>query len=221
MKRLMVLGIVAFAAVLMSLGTASATPVLTLCTPNCATIGATIVQVTDGIGNPLDGTVSYSGSLGVWSIDVSTGQSKVSSAILLDLNTQVYNTRSDNSYLEMTLKDTGFTEPNPFLVANTAVDGTMSITAGVAEFKSYINDTFQLADMTFATSAYPFGDTQSLDNLNIPAPYSLTVDYNLLQYGKGTTNADVAVLATPEPATLLLLGSGLAGLAGFRARRRK
>lgn len=63
---------------------------------------------------------------------------------------------------------------------------------------------------TFTTREFTFTDTTSFSILG--------TEYEL---GYCTSGADCPTTVTPEPGTLLLLGSGLAGLGGWARRRRQ
>lgn len=74
---------------------------------------------------------------------------------------------------------------------------------------------------------------QALENSDMPTPYELASSFNngLLDYwGDGLAEDDLKTyrlkgqinnVSVPEPTTILLFGTGLAGLIGFRMRRKK
>ncbi len=211
MKKVTMLIMIILALVfVMNVPAAQATPTLFL---TDGTNDVTIVDQAAGDSNPIAGAVTYIGSLGVWNLNVSTGVTKPllgsSTDPYMDLNTVDVSTGAGE--LQIWFYEDGFDFTGNLV---NSVGGT---TIGSVTFVSAVNLS------PFAVQG-PFG----------PGPFSGTIsgaatlsssDYLLVfadieHDGAGLTSFDSQV-KVPEPGTLVLLGSGLVGLAFFARRRTK
>jgi hypothetical protein len=189
---------------------AHAVPTLTL------TDGTTTITIEDGKildSNPLAGVVTYIGGIGVWSINVSTGISPTTADPFMDLSSA--NASSGAGNLSILFTETGFTPGSAM-----SIGGTSTVSAGGSLLYTSWYGADLLGLLSFGLPALPFGGSQDISYYQ---PLSenigpLTMQVDISHFGRGTTSFD-ANIAVPEPSTLLLLGSGLTGLA-FLSRRK-
>jgi hypothetical protein len=136
------------------------------------------------------------------------------------LTSSAINRSANSATLDVKLTN-DFSNTNPSLDTSIYVKGTWI--EGPVNFNTSVgNVTGSLGQFTNTFESY--GSLPEIYNGGVP--YTLTMDLGFTTPGNqgyelvDDYSVDVAV-ATPEPGTLLLLGSGLAGLAGLGARRRQ
>jgi len=231
MKRFLAILMIVALGVFLVAGSASALSIR-------LTEGANQVVVADGGGgdvNPNPGAVTFIGSVGTFNINVSTGLSKPAVGnppifVEMDLNSVNTSTGAGGTLL-IELSDNGFT-----LNAPGATFGFVASIGGTTEGTlDFYNTYIDYADGLFVqgaliTSQGPFvppppgfSDTATGTVASDPDLFSLTqvVQMTHPASGQGTrvSSFDANLRSVPEPGTLLLIGTGLIGLAGLGRRK--
>jgi len=210
-----ILGIL-FVALLLVSAQAFATPTLRL------TQGANVVTITDQLAGDANGApdqVTWIGVIGSYTVNITTGLDDPAGAVIMDLNS--VNATDTGGQLTIEFSEIGYNSlPTSFVVdfggtisAGGTVVGTGSIDQGNALFGGP-----EASCSTPSLGPGGFAGTCSFSLLGGTAPYSLTSKMVINFAGAGTYSGDLSITQVPEPASLLLFGSGV--LAGIRRIRK-
>jgi len=205
-----------------------------VCTPSAnATVQITLanglssVTVTDGgVGDACSAVncVTFSGALGNYLINVSTGIAQNTNNPFLDLNSINLTNTSNAGLLTISTSSNGYTTMAPQLKFQ--VGGTSSL-GGASNFSAYGGNSNTLFDTSNAIGSLsfpgsPFSGTTTLVPGPTANPYSLTIVAQLNGITPGSASFNAAIDAVPEPATMALLGASLLlAASGLRRKLRK
>ncbi len=183
---------------------------------------ALVMTISDGLNSQTitdddgDGHITYIGSLDSWLINVVTGLSvpMLGEEDAPEMDLASLNVSGGSGTLTITLFDT-FNTP-----LHTGISGFHTMwggtTGGSVTLDTIINGTTYAS---FSATGGSFSDAQDI-LIDPGSPYTMgfnaTINHNS---GAQVTSFDANIAPVPEPATIILMGSGLIGLGGWVRRR--
>jgi len=193
----------------------------------------TVISATGGGGD-----ITFLGTLGQFSFDLDSGQAKAGVVLPTLMNTTTINANSAGAgSLTITFSETGYSGLDPTLIESASDTYTADTPDGsTANFTGYTSAANALNGLTTTIgtvlsstdTSFPASQsdaaTKDYANANMGTalhPVSLTELITLGFTGAGTidTGFTISDLPTPEPASVVFLGSILLGLAAFYRKK--
>ena len=201
---------------------AQAAFVMVLDDPNDNLAGTTIYDGTGSDLNGVEGVITYSGNVGAFTVNVTTGVSKPAIGPgALDLNS--INVSGAAGTLLVSISDTDFQTTDTAYQAS--FGGTTSGSVDLAFLYDNANQAF--GGTAFASDSFSAGvvndsfANQRVGNVSAGVPFSLTISTRIQHDDANqVTSFDAAIAPVPLPASVWLLGSALSGLGMLRRRHK-
>jgi hypothetical protein len=193
--------------------------------------GITTVTVADGAFNDMTaavGAVTFSGAIGVWTVNVSTGASDPAlgtpTSPSMDINS--LDISGGAGTLTIWFSDDFFGPTSSGVSAS--IGGTINNKPGSSlTYKTYADgsntlfaETLLLTSQSFTSGAFSGDASGGLPSDPYPAPYSLTQKLVITHAGAGATSFDATLMVPDGGSTVALLGFALLGIEGLRRKLR-
>ncbi len=191
--------------------------------------GTDVFTVTDNDSNDqsdLDGQVIYTGSIGQWKVNSLTGTSApmwgTNEKPMLDMMSLTLSS-TVGGIIAVTVEDTYASFDNldsTIKGFEASIGGT---TSGVVNFYAYINGTLidisWADDMTHNGSSFSGAESLLMADIDTGDPFTLSMKAVITQGTWSITTFDAQIAPVPEPATMILFGIGLIGIAGVTRKK--
>jgi len=223
-RRLLRVAVVCAVLLLASAGAASASSIALRVTDGTTTV--TIFDNGAGDANTiLPGTISWSGSVGGWIITVAAGTGEFAIGMSPGSMDLTYNVASLGTPSTLSLLLTQYDMSPDYPAWSLQIGGTNFGTSTTYDaFADDANGQFAMTS-PLGPALGPFTSTpfSALGGGTAPVTplYSLTQRLRFTSPGLGQATGDAALIALPEPASLIFVGSGLLALAKAARRARK
>ena len=243
MKRFLLPFLMVFAIAALVMATAPANASFMLKIDDPSTVGVDVIVIDDQLGGTFSsgppapvmstvadgnmgqsGVVSYNSAIAgtVWTVNVTVGVSKpVLPQAKMDM-VSVNVSSGGAGILDLYLTDTDFSLPNGVYSFTNAIGGTTGGTVTAQGYTDNLNWEFYTAQASTALMG-PFGPgafsgTASGSNI-LDNQFSMTEWVRIVHTGADQITSFDKELSVPEPGTMLLIGTGLLGLAGLGRRK--
>ncbi len=193
--------------------------------------GANTLTVTDnlaGDSNFAPNIINFSGAVGNFTLVVTLAKTFNTLGIAgLDLISSTITSLGTVSSIDLILTDTDYllNDPSAAGALTTTLQEPLGVTDGTVTMRSFFDaGNTAFAETTLLSALVSNPDTELLQPFGVglvTAPFALTLRINVSHPGVGALtektdlHSSVELVTNPEPGTMILLITGLAGIAGF------